>query len=36
MSLSLNDFHKQNIDFDIKKLKEACDNVLKIKGFDTS
>tara|TARA_B100000686_G_scaffold317400_1_gene366133 strand:+ start:59 stop:649 length:591 start_codon:yes stop_codon:yes gene_type:complete len=36
MSLSLNDFHKQEINFDIKKLRDACDKVLKIKGFDTS
>ena len=36
MSLSNNDFHKQDISFDIKKLREACDQVLKIKGFDTS
>ena len=31
-----NDFHKQDISFDINKLKEACKEVLKIKGFDTS
>ena len=31
-----NDFHKQDISFDINKLKEACREVLKIKGFDTS
>ena len=30
------DFQKQDIKFDIKKLREACDQVLKIKGFDTS
>ena len=30
------DFQKQNLKFDIQKLKEACDQVLKIKGFDTS
>ena len=32
----LNDFQKQEIKFDINKLKKACDDVLKIKGFDTS
>ena len=36
MSLQLNDFHKQDLDFDINQLKEACDQVLKEKGFDTS
>ena len=36
MSLSLSDFQKQNISFDIQKLRTACDEVLKIKGFDTS
>ena len=36
MSLQLNDFHKQDLAFDITKLKEACDEVLKVKGFDTS
>ncbi len=36
MSLTFNDFQKQEINFDINKLKEACDQVLKIKGFDTS
>tara|TARA_Y100000590_G_C15598060_1_gene968871 strand:- start:689 stop:1279 length:591 start_codon:yes stop_codon:yes gene_type:complete len=36
MSQLLNDFQKQNIKFDINKLKKACDEVLKIKGFDTS
>ena len=36
MSLTFNDFQKQEINFDIQKLKEACDQVLKIKGFDTS
>ena len=30
------DFQKQDINFDIKKLRHACDEVLKIKGFDTS
>ena len=36
MSQLLNDFQKQEIKFDIIKLKLACDEVLKIKGFDTS
>ena len=36
MSQLLNDFQKQEIKFDIDKLKLACDQVLKIKGFDTS
>ena len=36
MSLSLNDFHKQDLAFNINKLREACDQVLKLKGFDTS
>ena len=36
MSLANNDFQKQDIKFDINKLKEACDQILKIKGFDTS
>ena len=36
MSLNFNDFQKQNIKFDINKLKKACNEVLKIKGFDTS
>ena len=36
MSQLFNDFQKQNIKFDITKLKKACDDVLKIKGFDTS
>tara|TARA_Y100000591_G_C21654760_1_gene604723 strand:- start:232 stop:822 length:591 start_codon:yes stop_codon:yes gene_type:complete len=36
MSLSFNDFQKQDLKFDISKLKQACDDVLKIKGFDTS
>ncbi len=30
------DFQKQEIKFDIVKLREACNQVLKIKGFDTS
>ena len=33
MSLSFNDFQKQNIRFDINKLKEAYKQVLKIKDF---
>ena len=33
---ALVDFQKQNIHFDIDKLKNACNEVLKIKGFDTS
>ncbi|MDP7541552.1 MAG: aspartyl/asparaginyl beta-hydroxylase domain-containing protein [Candidatus Pelagibacter bacterium] len=36
MSLSFNDFQKQDISFDINKLRNACDDVLKNKGFDTS
>ncbi len=36
MSLQNNDFQKQDLRFDIKKLRDACDQVLKIKGFDTS
>ena len=36
MSLDLSDFHKQNIRFDIVKLREACNHILKVKGFDTS
>ncbi len=32
----INDFHQQDIKFDINKLKEACNEVLKIRGFDTS
>lgn len=36
MSLSFNDFQKQDISFNINKLRNACDDVLKIKGFDTS
>ena len=36
MSQLLNDFQKQDVKFDIIKLKQACDEVLKIKGFDTS
>ena len=30
------DFQKQDIVFDIDKLRNACNEVLKIKGFDTS
>ena len=30
------DFQKQNIKFDIVKLRAALDQILKIKGFDTS
>ena len=33
MSLSFNDFQKQNVKFDIKKLKEAYKQILKIKDF---
>ena len=36
MSSQLNDFHKQDVTFDINRLKEACDQVLKVKGVDTS
>ena len=36
MSQLLNDFQKQNVSFDINKLRTACDEVLNIKGFDTS
>ena len=36
MSQLLNDFQKQEIKFDIDKLRGACDEVLKIKGFDTT
>ena len=36
MSIQNNDFQKQDLRFDIKKLRDACDQVLKIKGFDTS
>ena len=35
MSLLFNDFQKQELKFDINKLKIACEEVLKIKGFDT-
>ena len=30
------DFQKQDFKFDIDKLRNACNEVLKIKGFDTS
>ena len=30
------DFHKQDISFDIKKLQYACNEILAMKGFDTS
>jgi len=36
MSQLNKDFQKQEINFDIIKLRKACDEVLKIKGFDTS
>ena len=36
MLLNFDDFQKQDIKFDISKLRNACDDVLKIKGFDTS
>ena len=36
MPLNFNDFQKQDISFDIEELRNACDEVLKIKGFDTS
>ena len=36
MSQLFNDFQKQDIKFDISKLKQACNDVLNIKGFDTS
>ena len=36
MPLSFNDFQKQDIKFNINELRKACDQVLKIKGFDTS
>mgnify|MGYP001477725771 FL=1 len=36
MPLNFDDFKKQDISFDIYKLRDACDEVLKIKGFDTS
>ena len=36
MPLQNTDFQKQDLSFDIRKLRDACDQVLKIKGFDTS
>ena len=36
MPLNFDDFQKQDIKFDISELRNACDQVLKIKGFDTS
>ncbi len=36
MSLLFIDFQKQELKFDINKLKIACEEVIKIKGFDTS
>jgi len=36
MSQLYKDFQKQEISFDINNLKQACEEVLKIKGFDTS
>ncbi len=36
MPLNFDDFQKQEITFDISKLRNACDEVLKIKGFDTA
>ena len=36
MTSKNNDFQKQDLNFNIAKLREACDQVLKIKGFDTS
>ena len=32
----VDDFQKQDMKFDIIKLRKACNEVLKIKGFDTS
>ena len=34
MDLNFNDFEKQDIKFDIDKLKEAYQEILKIKGFE--
>ena len=36
MPLNFDDFQKQQIKFDISKLRNACEEVLKIKGFDAS
>ena len=33
---NFSDFQKQEVEFDIKKLKHALNEVLKIRGFDTS
>ena len=35
-SISNSDFHLQDVSFDIEKLQAACDEVLNMKGFDTS
>ena len=35
-SNSNSDFHLQDVSFDIEKLQDACDEVLNMKGFDTS
>ena len=35
-SNSHSDFHLQYVSFDIEKLQAACDEVLNMKGFDTS
>ena len=32
----IGDFHKQEVKFDSQKLKNALNEVLKIKGFDSS
>ena len=36
MLLNFNDFQRQDVTFDISELRKACDDVLKIKGFDTT
>ena len=36
MPLNFDDFKKQDIKFDIFKLRTACEQVLNIKGFDTA
>ena len=33
MNLNFNDFQKQDIKFDVNKLKEAYKELIKIKGF---
>ena len=33
---NISDFQKQDVNFNIDKLRNACNEVLKIKGFDTS